>query len=391
MPYANSLEAAIPMRRVLIIQAQIKHYRVPFFTKLYEELQCNDIELHVAYSTPPPSELKKNDNSDLPGIFSTRVRGYWTLHERLLYQPLACQIANADFVIAEHANRHIMNHWLLLLRTARLKRFALWGLGLNKQVDQVAMSEWFKKQTTKRANAYFAYTSSVGREVEALGMPKERIIVVQNATDTRELRDHVASIGSDELGLIREKLGIGKNAKIGLFCGMLDPVKGVPFLIECVKLIKLEVPEFHLILMGGGPDREKIRGLIAECDWVHAIGPKFGREKALFFRLSDALLLPGRVGLVILDSFAAGLPLLTVRIPIHGPEIDYLEEGVNGFITENERFAYAKRVVCVLKSPGLLQQMKAGALRAAERYTIEAMVDNYRAGVIQSLGLPAVG
>ena len=96
-------------------------------------------------------------------------------------------------------------------------------------------------------------------------------------------------------------------------------------------------------------------------------------------------MLPGRVGLVILDSFAAGLPLITVQIPIHGPEVEYLQEGVNGFMVPRDVTTYADAVVRVLKDRGLLLRLRAGALKSADNYSIEAMVQNFRAGIVACL------
>ena len=225
----------------------------------------------------------------------------------------------------------------------------------------------------------------MAREVAVLGVPEERITVVQNATDTREFRNHILSIKDCEIDLLRTELRINNDASVGLFCGMLDSVKGIPFLIDCSKLIRSKLPEFHLILVGGGREQSAIQQLVQDFPWVHAVGPKFGRDKALFFKLSDLLVLPGRVGLVILDSFAAGLPLITVQIPIHGPEVEYLQEGVNGFMVPRDVTTYADAVVRVLKDRGLLLRLRAGALKSADNYSIEAMVQNFRAGIVACL------
>jgi glycosyltransferase involved in cell wall biosynthesis len=42
--------------------------------------------------------------------------------------------------------------------------------------------------------------------------------------------------------------------------------------------------------------------------------------------------LPGAIGLSIVDAFYCGLPVVTENV-VHGPEIMYLKDGVNGFIT----------------------------------------------------------
>jgi glycosyltransferase involved in cell wall biosynthesis len=363
----------------------MKQYRVPFFTRLRDQLQGEGIGLKVAYSGPPASEWARRDNAELPDDFGVRVRGYRFLHERLLYQPLIKEIAHADLVIVEHANKHILNHILLLLRAAGLKRIGFWGLGNNKQADQSRFSEWYKRTTIRCTDSYFAYTEAVAREVGEWGVPIEKITVVHNAVDTRGFARQIGLVRDDELALARRQLGIRSDAPTGLFCGMLDTVKGVPFLMECCKIVKRELPEFHLILLGGGVEQDTIKQLVQALPWVHMLGPKFEREKAVFFKLSDLFLLPGRVGLVILDSFAAGLPLITVRIPIHGPEIEYLEDGRNGFMVPRDPATFATVVIRVLKDRALLQRLKQGAARSAERFTIDVMVDNFRSGIHRCL------
>ena len=67
------------------------------------------------------------------------------------------------------------------------------------------------------------------------------------------------------------------------------------------------------------------------------MGQKFGRE-GLALRMADIFVIPARTGLAILDSFAAGLPLFTTDIAIHGPEAEtYLIDGYNGRKTVRPR------------------------------------------------------
>jgi len=373
------------MARVLIIQAQMKQYRVPFFLKLHDQLQAEGIGLRVAYSQAPSSEKARGDNGKLPDGLGVEVNAYWSLGDRFLYQPLLREIANADLIIAEHANKHLINHLLLLLRIAGRKRLGFWGLGANKQVGRSRLSEWYKRATARWVDLYFAYTVAAAREVAAWGVPPDRITAVQNAIDTREFQDHIVSVKNSELESVRLENGISKDASVGLFCGMLDAVKSVPFLIDCCKLIKKRVQQFHLIIIGGGRQQSEVQVAIKDLPWVHMVGPKFGRDKALLFKLSDLFLLPGRVGLVILDAFAAGLPLVTVQIPIHGPEVEYLEDGVNGFIVPRDADIYAEIVVRLLQDRASLLRLREGALKSAGTYTLNAMADNFRAGVMRCL------
>jgi glycosyltransferase involved in cell wall biosynthesis len=62
-----------------------------------------------------------------------------------------------------------------------------------------------------------------------------------------------------------------------------------------------------------------------------------------------------------------------------------LYDGENGKITPHTASAFADAVVEVLTKPALMATLRHGAALAGSKYTIEAMVENYRAGVNQCL------
>ena len=55
--------------------------------------------------------------------------------------------------------------------------------------------------------------------------------------------------------------------------------------------------------------------------------------------------MPGAVGLGILDSFALQTPMVTTTQNFHGPEIEYLENGKNGIITEDNIETYTNAII----------------------------------------------
>ena len=118
------------MPRVLIIQAQMKHYRIPLFTHLHELLQRDGIDLKVAYSPPHGLHGMVRDDGDLPPEIGRKVAGHW-LAGRAIYQPLWSEISEADLVITGHENKYLMNPWLFMLSALRLKKVALWGWALH--------------------------------------------------------------------------------------------------------------------------------------------------------------------------------------------------------------------------------------------------------------------
>ena len=65
------------MKRVLIVEAQMKQYRVAFYERLYAALSDANIQLRVAYSNPSLKEASKKDTCDLPDEYGVKVKAYW--------------------------------------------------------------------------------------------------------------------------------------------------------------------------------------------------------------------------------------------------------------------------------------------------------------------------
>jgi glycosyltransferase involved in cell wall biosynthesis len=372
------------LRKVLIIQGQMKQYRVPFFLKLNDALRQDGICLKVAYCGPKSTD-GTNDNCDLPPELGLKVRGRWMLGGRILYQPLLREVAVTDLVIAEGANRYLLNYLLVVLSMAGLRRVAFWGLGENKDANRMEFSEWVRRKVMNKVDWWFAYTQGSVKYLTANGVPLHTITIVGNAVDTRAFSDLLADISEAELSDGRRELGIEERSCVGLYCGLLRPDKRIDLLLEAARKIKAQLRNFHLLIVGGGQERERVVSEARGSPWIHYVGPKFGKEKAVLFRIASVCLLPGRVGLAILDAFAAGLPLFTTQVPYHGPEIEYLEDGHNGMITAVDSREYAENIISVCSNPTLLKDLSTCALASSRKYSIETMVQNFRSGVADCL------
>jgi glycosyltransferase involved in cell wall biosynthesis len=370
------------MTRVLIIEAQMKQYRRRFYELLQAELAQFRIELRVAYSDPPPSESQKRDNCELPLGYGVKVPGYWVAGERLLFQALFREVLAADLVVIDQANKIVCNHVLLLLCRLGLKSVALWGLGENLQADRSEISEWYKRKTATWVDWWFAYTAGTLRYVKSSGFPASRSTAVQNAIDTRKIRKTVAELTAVERSRIRAELGIPSQAPVGIYVGMLHRVKDVPFLFSVAREVRRRTPDFHLLVVGGGPESAALQAEARAEEWIHFAGPRFGMEKARLLGISDLGLMPGRVGLGILDAFAAGLPAVVTELPIHGPEIEYLQNDANGVLTPHDCSAMSAAVSRLLARPEEMDRLKTGALASGEEFSVEAMAANFREGIL---------
>ena len=372
------------MYRVLIIQAEMKRYRVPLFTIVHAELLRDHIELTVAYSNSNRSHALRGDSADLPLPIGGKVAGHWFFH-RFIYQPLWRQIIRADLVIVGPEIKYLINPILLLMSGVGLKKVAFFGLGPNRFPDRSPLAEWIKKHFFTRVDWWFAYTASIAEHLESEGMPADRITNVQNATDSTALRSLLKTIEDEEVVGEKMRLTGSRDSRIGFYCGTLGEIKAIPLLVSAARLVKLRCPEFHLVVIGNGPQRPWLERAVVEDPWIHYLGSKYDRESALYYKMADIFLLAGTVGLAIADSFAAGLPVVATDLPTHPPEISYIAEGYNGRLVPHEERPFADAIIAILSDSVLMQKLREGAQASASLYTMEAMVDNFRRGIEKCL------
>ena len=64
-------------------------------------------------------------------------------------------------------------------------------------------------------------------------------------------------------------------------------------------------------------------------------------------RMSKLFLMPGLLGLAVLDAEVMGLPVVTTRYPWHSPEIAYLRDGETGVIVDAWRHGKMRALMLI--------------------------------------------
>ena len=381
MPTAMTV---LNMRRVLIIQSEMKQYRVPFFSGLHAALQREDIELTVAYSNSNPLHALRGDSAELPPPIGLKVSGRW-FFGRFIYQPLWREVLKADLVIVGPEIKYLLNPILLLGSKLGLKTIAFWGLGPNRYPDRSRLAELIKEPLFTCVDWWFTYTPSITQYLIGRGMEADKLTTVYNATDSTHFRKFIQEIPDDELREAKIRIAGSNQGRIGLYCGAMGRIKGIPFLLESARLVKQRCPEFHLVLIGDGPERPWLEDAIAGEPWIHYMGYQQGRQAAMYFKMADVCVLGGTVSLALVDSFAAGVPVVVTDLPTHPPEISYVVDGHNGRIAAPDRESFSNAIVEALSDPTLNERLRDGARESGARITIEAMIQNFKVGCMNCL------
>ena len=369
---------------MLVVQDQVPEYRRPFFERLHSVLEADSIRLTVAVGSEPrnsPAGLHA-----LPFVRNVSGRDVSIAGYRLGLKRLSELHLKPELVIVEQALRHLETY-ALLLRQRRGAKVALWGHGVRVVKPAAALDRLLERRVTSAAHWFFAYTDGSASAVEAMGFPRDRVTVVRNTIDVERLASIRDAVSSDEQASIRGQLDIPQQ-NVCLFVGELDAPKRMGFLLDACSIVASRLPEFALIVAGDGPQRRLVERSLPSFPWLRYVDWADDTQKARLGAVSDVLLMPGRVGLVAVDSFALRTPIVTTAWPHHAPEIEYLEEGVNARISDNDVTSFARAVELLLSSREELAALTAGCAASALRYSMDSMVTNFADGVAAALESP---
>ncbi len=372
-----------------ILQRRLVQYRLALFDQLRAECARRGIELHLVYGKASATDSKRTDGGSVPWADEVRARWFNVGGTELLWQQFPSGLGDADLVVMTQENKILSNYWRLLRRAAgRGGKTAYWGHGRNLQsTNPDGLSERWKRLLVNRIDWWFAYTQGTVDYLTAGGFPRERITRLDNAIDDVTFRTDLESVDTAILDRLRGEIDLADGAPLALHCGSLYREKRLENLIEIGDHIHRSIPGFRLVIVGDGPDRPRLEALMATRPWARCVGTQTGIDKAAWFRLAAVQLNPGLVGLHVLDSFVAGVPLVTTRDALHGPEIEYLDDGVNGLFAAAETDRFAVDVIELLSDTERLAAMADAGRKSAQHYTLANMVTNFADGICACLGI----
>jgi glycosyltransferase involved in cell wall biosynthesis len=370
--------------KIVILQYRLFHYRLDLFDQMRALASARGWQLHVVTGQAYGDELLKRDEGQLD--WADRVRNrYFPIAEKkdLCWQPVPAHLRDADIIVFMQENRLLSNYWWIFKsRFFNGPLVAYWGHGRDFQTRASGgLRERWKARSLKWVDWWFAYTSMTVDIVRAAGFPSERITCLNNAINVKRLAKDWRGADSSAVDDAISRYSIGTETTVGIFCGSLYADKNLEFLFEAADRVKAAIADFVLIVLGDGALGGYVEQQAASRPWVHWEGVQRGVPKAIAFGLSSVMLNPGAVGLHILDAVSMGLPMITTRAGKHGPEIAYLEDGVNGLMLDGSAEVYADEVIALLRDESRLLAMRTAALASAQRYTVDAMAENFIEGL----------
>lgn len=375
------------MRPTVVYAFPTSHiFRAPFHELLKKELASRGIDYLYIYSNQDDN-FGKNDTINISWAQSTPLKKIDIFGKRILWHKIGRAARRADLLILQQQNNLIGNYFWQLTRKVRGQRVAFFGHGKNFQAkSENSLSEKLKRLLAIRIHWWFTYTEGCRELISEYGYPKDRITVFNNSIDLATLKNEVLLVSQERIRELRTTHFNGSD-NVCVYVGGMYSHKRLEFLLRACEQIRESIPDFHMVFIGDGPDAHLVENFAQNREWVHPFGSKFGIDKSELVLCSKLWLMPGLVGLAVLDSFAYGVPMVTTQLKYHSPEFDYLIDGLNGSILHesDNTTAYASRVIELLHNDEKRLELREGALSSSENYSIEKMVHNFADGVEDAL------
>lgn len=179
----------------------------------------------------------------------------------------------------------------------------------------------------------------------------------------------------------------GQNdKKVILFVGRLAEKKGVTYLIEAMRYIDNAI----LVIAGKGPLKDMLENQAEKLcelkgyECIKFIGAKTHEQLREVYASSDVFAMPSITakdgdkegfGLVMLEAFASGLPVVASR---SGGITDLIKDGVNGYLVEEkDSKGIADRINVVLNNENIYNKFVMAAKDTASEYDYRNIARKY--------------
>jgi glycosyltransferase involved in cell wall biosynthesis len=315
---------------------------------------------------------------------------------KLIWQPIVWRVICGEFdgaVIGEEV-KFLSNVAVAIILMLRGCPVILWGFGFH-QYDRPQRTIWarasaalvskFKSLICRLLSGYLVYTEGGARALTSMSAPPRRAAVLRNTVDTAREAELRAAVADEPLVDTCRDLGVRIDSTKLVYFGRLVATKNVDLLVDFARICKQKSLAVDIIIFGEGPEELRLRKLAAAlANVVFHRHDDYRLARAL--RLSAAVVIPGYIGLAITHGFAHGVPMLTRLGQFHSPEVEYLEDGVNGLLLPEEPEAFFAALDAFVRDPRLQRRLAEGAERTGHSIDMDHMIVTFRGIVAECLG-----
>ncbi len=228
-----------------------------------------------------------------------------------------------------------------------------------------ALERW----VATRAVRIIVPSKYLGKIVTSWGVPSKKISVIYNGIE--ELKD------TGNKAVLRGLLKF--QGKLIVSIGRLVPWKGFDTLIRSMPHFKEKFPEVKLLIIGSGPDLEKLEALAQELGVADDVIFTGALERDIlirYVRASDVFVLNTAYegfSHLILESMSVGVPVVTTKV---GGNVEVIDHEKNGYLVKlNDMNGLVNSTSALLANATLRASIVLSAKRRAKQFSNERMVE----------------
>jgi glycosyltransferase involved in cell wall biosynthesis len=365
---------------ILLFQKLIPYYRIEIFRQLM--LRYNVIVCHG-------KGLNGSTNKSFHNILDFRTEiiptFYYRKEETTLIQNIFPVINRykPKIIISEYSVKYLTFWLVFLFRRIFRYKLIVWTHGINNHELENPFGNFRGRISLKvfeKADAIILYSDNRGDLLKKFIDP-EKIFIAHNTIDLSKNLQIYSELQIGGKRELRAHLGFREKYHL-VYSGRLIAEKRIDLMISVFSLLK-ENLDISLHVIGGGPEIEKLKTAQKNIGNIYLHGVIYNEEEAgKIIYASDIMINTGYVGLSILHSFSLGIPFAAFRsqnnYPAHSPEIENLEDGINGILCEFDIGDMSKRITSILVNPDVLSSMQVKAIEKARSCSVDRMVAGFQ-------------
>ena len=221
----------------------------------------------------------------------------------------------------------------------------------------------------RRADHVTTICEGLRSEVQARGIAAERITVIPNAVDTATFQ-----FGVEPDSALRARLGLEGKTVIG-FAGSFYGYEGLDLLLEAAAMLVPQHPDLCVLLVGGGPQEEALKGLAAQRGIANRVlfaGRVPHADVRAYYELIDVLAYPRHrtrlteivTPLKPLEAMAGGRLFVASDV---GGHRELVRDGQTGYLfPAGDAEALARKIETILVRPQDCARVREHARRFVE-------------------------
>lgn len=222
------------------------------------------------------------------------------------------------------------------------------------------LSHALESYVAKKASAITTICEGLRQDLISRGISADKITVIPNAVDPQQFQLLSAkNVALSQQYQLQDKVVLG-------FLGSFYAYEGLDLLIKALPLIRQQIPNVTLLLVGGGPQDAQLKQLVSQLGLTDSVimpGRVPHSEVMQYYSLVDLLVYPRKAmrltelvtPLKPLEAMAQGMRLLASDV---GGHQELIEHGKTGWLFQRDNIEdLAEQAIRILQQLGSSEQI----------------------------------